>query len=140
MTDKEKYTAFMQRYWEADLSPEEEMDLTRYVSEDDSPEFDELRGVMGFLSIGREKAVRRRSNVRAFSIAAAAACLAAVVAVGLNVRTAGIKSGDELCVRYQYGERNDDKAQIMSSVESSLADFFGESHLEVNNPEHTTRQ
>ena len=32
---------------------------------------------------------------------------------------------DENCVRYAYGEKVEDDAQIMAAVESSLTDFFG---------------
>ena len=40
MTDKEKYTALMQRYWEAETTPAEERALARYAARTDDPDFE----------------------------------------------------------------------------------------------------
>lgn len=133
MTDKEKYTALMQRYWEAETTPEEERELARYAARVDDPDFEEIRGVLGFLSIGREKKTRRARTVRMYSFAAVAAGIVAIVAIGLNIKTTGIGHQDELCVRYSYGEFSNNNEQIMSSVESSLAEFFAGSSIADNN-------
>lgn len=119
MTDKEKYTCLMQRYWEAGTTPEEERDMAKYIAQMDDPDFEELRGVLGYLSIGREKKVRRARRVLFLPVAAVAASIVAVVAIGLG--------NHNHCVRYSYGEKTVDDKLIMASVESSLADFFGES-------------
>ncbi len=133
MTDKEKYTALMQRYWEAETTPEEERELARYAAWVDDPGFEEIRGVLGYLSIGREKKARRSRTVRMYSFAAVAASIVAVVAIGLNIKTTENSHQDELCVRYSYGEVSNNNEQIMSSVESSLADFFAGNSLADNN-------
>ena len=119
MTDKEKYTSLMQRYWEAGTTPEEERDLAKYVAQVDDPDFEELRGVLGYLYIGRKMASRKARRALLFPLAAVAACIVAVVAIGLGSHSH--------CVRYTYGEKTVDDKLIMASVESSLADFFGES-------------
>ena len=119
MTDKEKYTALMQRYWDAETTPEEERRLARYVARVDDPDFEELRGVLGYLSIGRGKKAR---TVRFLPWAAVAAGIAAVVAIGLAL---GTRNGD-ICIRYAYGEKSQDDELIMASVESSLTDFFAD--------------
>ena len=49
----------MQRYYEAETTPEEERELTSYAASTDDPDFEGLRGVLGFLSIGRQKKARR---------------------------------------------------------------------------------
>ena len=49
----------MQRYWDAETTSKEEWELAQYVARADDPEFDELRGVLGYLSIGKEKKARR---------------------------------------------------------------------------------
>ena len=64
MTDKEKYTRLMQRYWEAETTPAEERELARYAARTDDPAFDQLRGVLGYLSVGRTTRVRKGRRVR----------------------------------------------------------------------------
>ena len=133
MTDKEKYTALMQRYWEAETTPEEEWELAQYAARVDDPEFDLVRGILGYLSIGREKRARRARNIRVYSFSAAAACIVSVVAIGLWLQSRPSQREDELCVSYAYGVQNTDNETIMASVESSLADFFaGRSPAETN--------
>ena len=125
MTDKKKYIALMQRYWDAETTPQEERRLARYVARVDDPDFEELRGVLGYLSIGRGKKAR---TVRILPWAAAAAGIAAVVAISLAL---GARNGD-ICIRYAYGEKSQDDQQIMATVESSLAGFFaGDSPAET---------
>lgn len=132
MTDKEKYTRLMQRYWEAETTPAEERELARYAARMDDPAFDQLRGVLGYLSVGRTTRVRKGRRVRMYPIAAAAAGIAAVIALALTLRFAPARQADDLCVRYAYGVKSADSDAIMTSVESSLADFFaGETPAEV---------
>lgn len=125
MNDKEKYIALMWRYWEAETTPEEERDLARYVAQVDDPAFDELRCVLGYLSIGRKKSVRKAGRMRIYAVAAAAACIVALVAIGLSLRNDGLKPSGSFCVSYAYGEKSTDGAAIMATVENSLSDFFG---------------
>ena len=125
MTDKEKYIALMQRYWDAETTPEEERRLARYVARVDDPDFEELRGVLGYLSIGRGKEAR---TVRFLPWAAAAAGIAAFIAIGLAIGN----RNEDICVRYAYGEKSQDDQQIMATVENSLAGFFaGDSPAET---------
>ena len=130
MTDKEKYTALIQRYWEAETTPAEERRLARYAARTDDPAFEELRGVLGYLSLGRVQTSRRAPARRAYSWVAVAAALAILLSVGLFPRLTGAKRN--LCVRYSYGEASTDSEQIMASVDASLADFFaGETPAET---------
>ena len=122
MNDKEKYLELMQRYYEAETTPEEERELTSYAASTDDPDFEGLRGVLGFLSIGRQKKARRGRTIRLYAYAAAAS-VAILTAVGIGLT--GRRTLDENCIRYAYGEKVDDDAQIMAAVESSLTDFFG---------------
>ena len=133
MTDKEKYMNLMQRYWNAETTPEEERDLARYVARVDDPEFEELRGVLGYLSIGKEKKARKANTIRLIPMLAVAASIAAVVAIGFSLRNSGAQAGEDLYVCYSYGEKMTDNQQVMASVESSLSDFFGgNSPVEAN--------
>lgn len=121
----------MQRYWDAETTPVEERELAMYVARVDDPEFEQLRGVLGYLSIGKEKEGRKAKTVHLFPLVAAS--IAAVAAIGLSLRNSGGKSGDEFYVCYAYGEKTTDIQQVMASVESSLADFFGgSSPVETN--------
>ena len=133
MTDKEKYKALMQRYWDAETTPEEERELALYAAGTDDPDFEEIRYVLGYLSIGKEKRTRKTRKVWMYSFAAVAASVVAVVAIGLNLgKQESVPSSDE-CVRYAYGETSSDKEMIMATVDASLADFFGgETPAEAN--------
>ena len=133
MMDKEKYTALMQRYWDAATTPEEERALALYAAGTADPDFEEIRGVLGYLSVGKEKKARKARATRLYAMAAVAAGIVAVAAVGLSLgRDAAIPSDDRL-VRYAFGERSSDQETIMASVDESLADFFGrETPAETN--------
>lgn len=122
MNDKEKYLELMQRYFDAETSPDEEKALALYAASTDDPDFESLRGVLGFLSLGRQKKARRGRTIRLYAIAAAASV--AILAV-IGISLTGGRMLDEDCIRYAYGEKVDDNAQIMASVETSLIDFFG---------------
>ena len=106
------------------LTAEEEQDLARYVAGVDDPDFDEIRGVLGYLSFGRRKRGLKNRTVRRYSFAAAAASLVAVVVIGLSLLTSKPYSIEDFCVSYVYGTQTFDNEVIMASVESSLADFF----------------
>jgi len=130
MTDKEKYTALLQRYWEAETTPEEERRLARYAARTDDPAFEELRGVLGYLSIGRPRERQVRPRL-VYSWAAVAAALVILLSVGIVFLPKG--TGRNLCVCNAYGETSTDSEQIMASVDASLADFFaGDSPAETN--------
>ena len=124
MNAKEKYTELAHRYWEAETSPEEEQDLARYIAGVDDPDFDEIRGVLGYLSVGRRKRGHKNRTVLRYSFAAAAASVVAVVVISLNLLTSKPYSIEDFCVSYAYGVQTFDNEVIMASVESSLADFF----------------
>ena len=109
----------MQRYFDAETSPDEEKALALYAASTDDPAFRELRGVLGYLSIGRQKKAKKIRTVRFFSMVAAAS-VAIVTAIGITLSNQRQNS----CIRYTYGNKEDDETSIMESVESSLADFF----------------
>lgn len=125
MTDKEKYINLMQRYWDAETTPQEELDLARFIAKVADPEFEELRGVLGYLSIGKEKGVRKAKTVHLFPLVAVAASIIAVAAIGFGLKSSKAKAGKELYVCYSYGDKTTDNQKVMANVESSLADFFG---------------
>ncbi len=128
MNDNEKYLELMRRYFDAETSPEEEKDLALFAASTANPSFQELQGVLGYLSIGRQKKANKLRTVRFFSFVAAAS-VAIVTAIGLTLSNQSHNS----CIRYTYGNKDNDEALIMESVESSLADFFtGNTPAEAN--------
>lgn len=116
----------MQRYWDAEITPEEERELALYAARTNDSAFTELRAMLGYLSIGKEKKARKSRTVWIYSFAAIAAGIVAVVAIGLSSRNGKSVSMEDSYVRYAYGEVSSDKAVIMATVDASLADFFGE--------------
>ena len=126
MTEKDKYLNMMQRYWDAETTPEEERDLARYVASIEDPEFEELRAALGYLSIGKEKRAIKAQSVRFLPTLAVAAGIASIVIIGFSLRNSAVKTEEEFYVCYSYGEKITDDKQVMESVESSLSDFFNE--------------
>ena len=126
MIDKDKYLNMMQRYWDAETTPEEERDLARYVASIEDPEFEELRAVLGYLSIAKGKRAHKTSRISFLPIIAVAAAIASVFVIGFSLRNSVAKTDEEFYVCYSYGEKITDDQQVMESVESSLSDFFNE--------------
>lgn len=133
MTEKETYKTLMQRYWDAETTPDEERELAMYAAATDDPDFEEIRGVFGYLSIGREEKARKTRKVWMYSFAAVAASIVAVVAIGPNLGKQDSAPSPDEWVRYAYGEESSDREMIMATVDASLADFFGgETPAEAN--------
>ena len=130
MNDKEKYLELMQRYFDAETSPEEEKELALYAASTDDPAFEDLRGVLGYIGIGRQKKAKKVRAIR-FQALTAAAGLALIAAIGLIISDQSAQ--DEECIRYAYGVKEDDNVQIMTAVETSLADFFGNDNVAEQN-------
>ena len=130
MNDKEKYLELMRRYYDAETSPEEEKALALYAASTDDPAFEELRGVLGFISIGRQKKAKKVRIVRFYAVTVAAS-LVLIAAIGLNISNQN--APDDKCIRYAYGEKVEDHVQIMTAVESSLADFFSNENVVEQN-------
>lgn len=134
-----------ERYFAAETTPQEEEALRRFLAspQGNGREFDELRAVMGYLSVGRKehRAENRRlrrpsARLRPWMYAAAAVALLLTVVVPLVQRE---MSGEEnVCVVYVHGGRCTDTGEVMrqmhrsmqnvqpeqESVESRLSDIF----------------
>ena len=130
MNEKDKYLELLRRFFDAETSPEEEKELALYAASTDNPAFGPLRGVLGYIGIGRQKKARRVRAIRfhAFTVAAS---LAVIAAIGLSILNHSTQ--DEECIRYAYGVKEEDNDQIMIAVESSLADFFSNDNVAEQN-------
>lgn len=111
MTDKEKYTALMPRYWEAETTPEEERELARYAASVDDPDFEEIRGVLGYLSIGRKV-----ETIPAKTVSFLWRRVAGIVAAAVVVLLGGLLLFERA--------RADGRTDALTSMESTLTDIF----------------
>jgi len=108
---------YIDRYFEGELSSREEQELKEFLCtpEGQSPEYDEVRAVMGFFATGR--ALEAAPSGRIFTrVAAAAACIAVVLGIGLNVHRQ-----NNSCIAYVNGEKVTDKEAVMDDVENTLS-------------------
>ena len=121
----------MQRYFEADTTPVEEQDLAIYVAGTDDPMFEELRGVLGYLSIGKEKKRRKVQALHILSYSVVAASIAVMVAIGFGMQDS-VKTDEQYTIN-AYGEVSFDKETVMAEVDASLADFFSKENPAVAN-------
>lgn len=146
MTERNRYLELMRRYFDAGTSATEEQELARYAAVSEDPDFEVLRGVLGYLSVGRDLSAGMEQSVdpgqgvgqerpsggkrlrfgRPAAIVAAA-CVAVAVMAGLSHSISGGRH-----VQYVFAEKSTDGATIMQTVEASLSEFFShESGAEV---------
>lgn len=123
----EHWSALTERYFAAECTPQEEERLRHFLTtpEGAGHEFDELRAVMGYLSVGRQahreemRRLHHRSAAwRPLLYAAAAIALLLTIAVPLTDR----KTAEEenVCVVYIHGERCTDTGEVMRQMKRSM--------------------
>ena len=87
----EYWLALSEKYFDALTTNEEEKALTQFLESDaaNSPAFNEIKAVMGYLSIGRSITQKAKSKTRRIGSAiqwtSVAACAAIIVAVGTSI-------------------------------------------------------
>ena len=85
------WLALSEKYFDALTTNEEEKALTQFLESDaaNSPAFNEIKAVMGYLSIGRSITQKAKSKTRRIGSAiqwtSVAACAAIIVAVGTSI-------------------------------------------------------
>lgn len=152
MTERNRYLELMRRYFDAGTSATEEQELARYAAVSEDPDFEVLRGVLGYLSVGRGLSAGMEQSVDPGQVVeprqgvgqerssggkrlrfgrpaaiVAAACVAVAVMAGLSHSISGGRH-----VQYVFAEKSTDGAKIMQTVEASLSEFFShESGAEV---------
>lgn len=121
---------YVDRYFEGTLSEAEELRLKAFLSspEGQAPEYDEVRAVVGYFSVGRslsrkERRAYSRKGVRfapswAKSVVAAA-CVGMFIALGIN-----LYNKENICVSYVGGQKVTDKEVVMNDVDDILADLL----------------
>ena len=121
-------------YFEGTLSQDEETALKVFLAseEDQGPEYDEVRAVMGYFAAGRAvifgntKAITSRRSLRLREIvwrriAAIAASLAIIITLGVS-----LYNKTNVCVSYVSGQKITDKEVVMNDVDNILADLLSD--------------
>lgn len=116
----ERINDLIDRYFEADLSDAEELELKEFLVSDkgQSPEYDEVRAVMCYFAAGRALSSGGRSVLWP-RLAAAAAAVALFLTIGIH-----IYNNNNYCVSYADGVKVTDKEVVMNDVDNILADLF----------------
>lgn len=122
--DEKRISDLIERYFNAETTPEEERELKRAVATNSNPRYDEIRAVLGFVAMKKSHNgnVRRvHWNYRTISVAA---MLAVVVAIAFGVIKSS-NSADEsenVCYAYIDGKKIDNYPNVMSIVDGNLSD------------------
>jgi len=117
----EKYKAWIDRYFDAALSPSEEAEFRRFLATTDDPAFDGVKAVMGYFAV---ESARRAAPARPARRWLAVAASVAVVAFGVGAFS-WIRSERQTCrMVLADGQTIYDRDVILADVRSTLDDFF----------------
>ena len=117
----EKYKAWIDRYFDAALSPSEEAEFRRFLATTDDPAFDGVKAVMGYFAV---ESARRAAPVRPARRWLAVAASVAVVVFGVGAFS-WIRSERQACrMVLADGQTIYDRDVILADVRSTLDDFF----------------
>lgn len=114
--DKAYWQKLAERYFEAETTSDEEVALKQYVADNDDPDFDEVRAVMGYTSVARHLAEPKKQVVLPLKkIVAAVAVILLLIGVVLPL----LSPGDEY-VAYVGGKRITDKEKVMNLMQKDM--------------------
>ena len=113
----------IEKYFEAETTPEEELALREFLAGTEDPAFDEAKAVLGYFSAQRSRRAARGRGRRLTALAAAAAGLALVAVLGHALIAP--RAADD-CIIYAYGEKNTDTETVINDMNQTLADLFGD--------------
>ncbi len=117
----EKYKAWIDRYFDAALSPSEEAEFRRFLATTDDPAFDGVKAVMGYFAV---ESARRAAPARPARRWLAVAASVVVVAFGVGAFS-WIRSERQACrMVLADGQTIYDRDVILADVRSTLDDFF----------------
>ncbi len=117
----EKYKAWIDRYFDAALSPSEEAEFRRFLATTDDPAFDGVKAVMGYFAV---ESARRAAPARPARRWLAVAASVAVVVFGVGAFS-WIRSERQACrMVLADGQTIYDRDVILADVRSTLDDFF----------------
>lgn len=117
----------IERYFNAEISVEEEAALKCAVAANSDPRYDDIRAVLGYVAV--KKSHRNVRHVQWGRRAVRVAAMVAVVAcMGLSVLMLDGNGGNSDasgndCYAYVQGKRVDDPAHVMSLVQDDFSDI-----------------
>ena len=120
---QEYWKELIEKYFEAETTPEEERALRGFLARTDDPAFDEAKAVLGYFSAERGRRAARGRVRRLTSLAAAAAGLALAAVLGHTFAS----RAESTCVMYAYGEKTTDSQYIINDMHNTLSDLFSDS-------------
>lgn len=116
---QEYWLELIERYFEAETTPEEERALRTFLAGTDDPVFDEAKAVMGYFSAQRG---HRAARVRVRTLTAALAAAAAIALVAVLGHSQTSRTDD--CVIYAYGEKTTDRQVVLDDMNQTLSELF----------------
>jgi len=119
---QDNWNNLIERYFEAETTPEEERALREFLARTEDPAFDEARAVLGYFSAQRARRAARGRVSKLTGLLAAAAGLALVAVLGHSV----LSRPDDTCVIYAYGEKTTDTQVVLDDVTNTLTTLFSD--------------
>lgn len=120
---QEYWKELIERYFEAETTPEEERALRAFLAGTDDPAFDEAKAVLGYFSAQRAWRAAGGRVRRLASVTAAAAGLVLAAVLGHTLAT----REDSTCVMYAYGVKTTDTQYVIDDMHNTLSDLFSDS-------------
>lgn len=121
---REEWLALGERYFEVLTTVDEERELRRFLAtaEAQGREFDELRAVMGFLTVGKRCEMRSRRRLRERRARRVAAVF---VALGVVAGSAfyAVDRRQNQCVAYIGGVKYTDESVVLAEMHRSMDDM-----------------
>ena len=121
---REEWLALGERYFEALTTADEERELRRFLAtaEAQGREFDELRAVMGFLTVGKRCEMRSRRRLIERRARRGAAVF---VALGVVTGSAfyAVDRRQNQCVAYIGGVKYTDESVVLAEMHRSMDDM-----------------
>lgn len=127
--NKSYYMDLADRWFDALLTGDEELELKSFLASTEDPDFDEVKAVAGYFAAGKALSKGRPAATASplpraagfrWAAAFAAACLVLVAAIGLYHR-------QNNCYILAYGEKSTDVQLVLADMSATLEGIFGES-------------
>lgn len=119
MKDKQYFINLANRYFEAETSLAEERELRDFIATCSDPDFDEIKVVMGFMSMESKAygfAPRKRASLLRYAVAA--------VAIALLIMVPFLKIGSSDCMMIAEGETTTNQEVVMDELGKEMAMLF----------------
>lgn len=119
MKDKQYFINLTNRYFDAETSVAEERELRDFLATCNDPDFDEIKVVMGFMSMESKAygfAPRKRATLIRYAVAA--------VVMAVIIMVPFLKAGSSDCMMIAGGETTTNQEVVMEELDKEMAMFF----------------